>query len=253
MKNRILEEPMKETATPITAKKTLGDSQALDRSLVEQLPAGIFRKDADGRYVLVNSWFCRFHGKRPAQLLGRLPVDIAHHDPAVPPAPHHEEKIKFVKQGASHHEEIMRTGQTIELEEHYPIEDGDQHFLHVIKSPVFDADGTVIGSQGILMDITRRKQVEAALNQERNLLRALMDKSDDLIYFKDHESRFIRCSANFAKLFNVQSPEELIGRSDADFFAKEHAQAALEDEQKIIRTGKAVSARWKRKPGRTAM
>jgi PAS domain S-box-containing protein len=165
---------------------------------------------------------------------------IANYDPAMPPAPQHEEKLKFLELGASHHEEIMRTGRTIELEAQYPTDDGAPQFLHIIKSPVFGADGSVIGSQGILMDITRHKQVAAALNQERNLLRALMDKSDDCIYFKDSESRFVRCSANFAKLFNVQSPEDLIGRSDADFFAKEHAQAAFEDEQKIIRSGEPV-------------
>ena len=229
---------MKATAEP--AVEALRESQSLNHSLVEQLPAGIFRKDAGGRYVLVNSWFCRFHGKKPEHLLGRLPMAIANYDPAMPPAPQHEEKLKFLELGASHHEEIMRTGRTIELEAQYPTDDGAPQFLHIIKSPVFGADGSVIGSQGILMDITRHKQVAAALNQERNLLRALMDKSDDCIYFKDSESRFVRCSANFAKLFNVQSPEDLIGRSDADFFAKEHAQAAFEDEQKIIRSGEPV-------------
>jgi PAS domain S-box-containing protein len=90
------------------------------------------------------------------------------------------------------------------------------------------------------MDLSQRKRAEAELNQERSLLRALMDKADDLIYFKDRESRFVRCSAKFSKLFNVHSPDEVIGRSDADFYAPEHARDAFEDEQNIIRTGKAV-------------
>ncbi|HSY44184.1 MAG TPA: PAS domain-containing protein, partial [Candidatus Acidoferrum sp.] len=44
--------------------------QALYRSLVEQLPAGIFRKDAGGRYEFVNSWFCRIRNKAPSQIIG---------------------------------------------------------------------------------------------------------------------------------------------------------------------------------------
>jgi signal transduction histidine kinase len=46
-----------------------------------------------------------------------------------------------------------------------------------------------------------------------------------------------------AILFNCQSVEELIGKRDHDFFAGEHAQQALADEQEIIRTGKAIIGR----------
>jgi signal transduction histidine kinase len=40
----------------------------------------------------------------------------------------------------------------------------------VVKSPVFGFDGSVVGSQGILMDITRRKQAEARLDEAHTLL-----------------------------------------------------------------------------------
>jgi len=110
----------------------------------------------------------------------------------------------------------------------------------VVKTPVVDDDGKVIGSQGILIDVTDYRRTQTEFKRERDLLRALMGKSDDCIYFKDRESRFVRCSANFARLFSVASPDELIGRSDADFFAAAHAQAAFEDEQKIIQSGVPV-------------
>ena len=41
-------------------------------------------------------------------------------------------------------------------------------------------------------EITKRKRAEKALEEERNLLRTLMDNLPDTIYFKDAESRFIR-------------------------------------------------------------
>ncbi|MGO8765253.1 MAG: ATP-binding protein [Limisphaerales bacterium] len=84
------------------------------------------------------------------------------------------------------------------------------------------------------------RQVEAEWNYERDLLHSLMDKSDDIIYFKDCESRFICCSNAHAKIFNVQDAREVIGKCDSDFFTSEHAREALEDEQAIIRTGKAI-------------
>ncbi len=75
---------------------------------------------------------------------------------------------------------------------------------------------------------------------DQDLLRALMHKSEDAIYFKDCQSRFIRCSTALARLLGVPNAGDLIGKSDSDFFAEEHAKDAYEDEQTIIRTGESL-------------
>ena len=79
----------------------------------------------------------------------------------------------------------MEANQTLE---------GDKVYVHVVKTPIFDVHGQVIGIQGIFWDVTERKQIEAALAQERDLMRALLDNCPDAIYFKDAKSRFIKCS-----------------------------------------------------------
>jgi PAS domain S-box-containing protein len=232
-----MEKSMKETVNQKSAEKVRGGSQSLLNSTVEQLPAGFFRKDAAGRYVLVNPCFCRLRGQTESQLLGKTAAEAAQRKPDSAVSGRLQEAVDYLKLGADHHEEIMRTGKTIELEECYVTEDGGGQYFHVVKTPVTDEDGKIIGTQGILIDVTDYRRAQNEFKRERDLLRALMGKSDDCIYFKDRESRFVRCSANFARLFSVQSAEDLIGRSDADFFAKAHAQAAFEDEQKIIETG----------------
>ena len=87
-----------------------------------------------------------------------------------------------------------------------------------------------------LRDITERQQTEAALARERHLLESLLDNSLDYIYFKDRESRFVRFSKLVSQRFGG-SDAELIGKTDFDLFADEHARVAFEDEQEIIRTG----------------
>ena len=87
-----------------------------------------------------------------------------------------------------------------------------------------------------LRDITERKQAEAALARERHLLECLLDNSKDYIYFKDRESRFLRCSKALSR-WCVGSVADLIGKTDFDLFDEEHARPAFEDEQEIIRTG----------------
>jgi PAS domain S-box-containing protein len=89
-------------------------------------------------------------------------------------------------------------------------------------------------------EIEERKQLEAELSREQDLWRTLLDNSPDHIYFKDAQSRFIKSSKSMTRLFGVESPDELLGQTDFDFFSDEHARPAFEDEQEIIRNGRPM-------------
>ena len=93
---------------------------------------------------------------------------------------------------------------------------------------------------GTYEDITKRKQAEEALVQERNLVYTLMDNLPDPIYFKDAESRFIRINQAAARRFGINDPVQAIGKTDFDFFTEEHARPAYEDEQAILRSGQPL-------------
>jgi PAS domain S-box-containing protein len=80
----------------------------------------------------------------------------------------------------------------------------------------------------------------AELAYERDLLRVLLNNSPDHIYFKDDRSRFIKSSNAQARQFGVTSADELVGKTDFDFFAEAHARPAFEEEQEIIRTGQPM-------------
>jgi PAS domain S-box-containing protein len=218
------------------------ETPALCQLLLDQLPVGVFHKDREGRFVFVNSWFCLFHGVTAQECRGKRSDEVAAGKRAADDAenPHKLKIIQLLSEGAKHHELIVRTGRPVETEEHYPAADGKERCLHVIRGPLFGSDGAIIGSQGLLLDITETKQAEAELAKERDLLRVLLNSSTDAIYFKDRQSRFLRCSAAMARLFNVSSPDQLIGKRDFDFFGEEHARKAFEDEQEIIRTGQPV-------------
>jgi PAS domain S-box-containing protein len=75
--------------------------------------------------------------------------------------------------------------------------------------------------------------------QEGTMLRALMEHLPDRIYFKDLHSRFICGSVSFVRMFNREALVDIQGKSDFDFFSEEHAWAAFDNEQEIIRTGQA--------------
>jgi len=207
-------------------------SESLYRSLIEQLPVGIFRKDAEGRYILANAYFCNLRDKNPGDILGKTPKELA--------ANNTENEVRLLMEGAQHHEEIMQTGKSLEVEEEYSRPNGEKVWMRVIKSAAFDANGIIVGSQGFMVDVTQRKRAEAQLSYEQSLLRALMENSPDLIYFKDAGSQFIKCSKALVQRMGLKSGDEIAGKSDFDFYDEKHARQLFDDEQKIISTGEPL-------------
>jgi PAS domain S-box-containing protein len=81
------------------------------------------------------------------------------------------------------------------------------------------------------------------LELEKTLVRALLETMPENIYFKDRQSRFLRITPAMRRLFNVQRVEDVLGKTDFDFFLHEHASQAFNDEQEIIRTGEAIEGK----------
>jgi PAS domain S-box-containing protein len=84
-----------------------------------------------------------------------------------------------------------------------------------------------------------KKERKGENSQVRNLLMDTLEKNIPAkIYFKDLQGRFIYLSRSYSTMF--EDPSKALGKTDFDLFTAEHAQAAFEDEQQIIRTGEPI-------------
>jgi diguanylate cyclase (GGDEF)-like protein/PAS domain S-box-containing protein len=82
---------------------------------------------------------------------------------------------------------------------------------------------------------------------ERICMRNLLGSSEECIFFKDRDSRFLSVSAGWlAAYFDGGSVEDLVGKTDFDIFSEPHATAARADEQRVIRTGVPMVAKPER-------
>ncbi len=113
-------------------------------------------------------------------------------------------------------------------------------WLRIRGSVLRNRDGRAIRIAGSMIDISRRKAAEAAVEEERYLLKQLIDHVPLKVYFKDLESNFVMANQGTAEGMGCADSSELTGKHDRDFFQYEHWKSAYDDEQRIIQTGKPV-------------
>ena len=107
------------------------------------------------------------------------------------------------------------------------------------SSPIMDDNREIAGIVCIIKDINEQKENELKIEYEQNLLYALLDNTSDSIYFKDKKARFVR--VNKAKaLHSGTTPEEMIGKTDFDYFLPEIARQSFIDDKQIIESGKPI-------------
>lgn len=170
-------------------EQTLRESQALYHSFVEQMPAGVFRKDAGGRYIFVNSIFCRLKGLEAEEILGKTPGELSQYESTLETVRPSERAIgqrTLASQGDDDHRAIMGTGRPIERIEQYAKPDGSVQYIQVEKSPVFSSSGEIVGTQGIQFDITERKREEEALIRTEAKITALLQEKELLLKETHH-------------------------------------------------------------------
>jgi PAS domain S-box-containing protein len=220
------------TALDITERKRaeeeLFNSRQMLRTMLDTIPQRVFWKDKNLVYIGCNKPFAEDCGySDPTDLIGRTDYETR--------------SIEIAEAYRADDQKVMESGVAqINYEEPQIKADGTQGWLRTSKVPLFGKDGTVTGLLGTYEDITDRKRAETELAEASTLLELMLENSPDYIYFKDKESRFVRCSKSLASMFRAPNETALIGKTDFDFFLEEHARAAFEDEQEMIRTGKPI-------------
>jgi two-component system, sensor histidine kinase and response regulator len=94
----------------------------------------------------------------------------------------------------------------------------------------------------VRVDLLRqREQRESQRELELTCMSNLLSATEERVYFKDMLSRFLLVNAGWIAAYAPgRAAEELIGKTDFDVFSEQHASAAFQDEQQVIRTGEPV-------------
>lgn len=118
---------------------------------------GVFMKDLDGRYVMVNARVAAFFGRTVDEILGRTDFDLV---PAERARFFHAHDRRVIEQGSAQSYEVETRLGTRRIH------------VHTTKSPIRDAEGRVVGVIGIGRDVSARRELEDALRLSETRLAA---------------------------------------------------------------------------------
>ncbi|MGB0775014.1 MAG: SpoIIE family protein phosphatase [Akkermansiaceae bacterium] len=114
--------------------------------------------------------------------------------------------------------------------------DGSWHWLRIRGVVVRGDDAVAIRMVGSIIDISKRKNAEKALEEERHRLKELIENIPVNVYYKDKDSKFILANSSTAEKLGAGNVENLIGKCDHDFFDTHHADIARNNELEIMQT-----------------
>jgi diguanylate cyclase (GGDEF)-like protein/PAS domain S-box-containing protein len=146
------------------------------RSIFENAVEGIFQTTPTGKYITVNPMLAQIYGyDSPQDLIASL-TDI--------------ERQLYVEPNARRYfiERMLDQGSVIGFESAIRKKDGSIIWISESARTIHDANGNLIGFEGTVEDITRRKQTELELQRRDQLLQGVAQASKYLLTNVDLET-----------------------------------------------------------------
>ncbi len=196
---------------------------------INSVPNLIWYKDQDGSHEMVNDSFCRTVGKTKEQVRGKGHAyiwNVEHDDPAC------TESDREVMQGRETRvsEEMVQTGEGPRL-------------LTTYKSPLFDLDGSVMGTVGVAIDITQERAYEQEIVRKNQTLETLFTTMEcGVLCHSLDGSRLLSINQAALRILGYKSQEEMEGFSlIADTVAGEDQERLRECIRSLKKPGDSAS------------
>lgn len=177
------------------------------QEVLNAMPSPIFYKDMEGKYIGCNQAFAAFVGKQPSEIIGKSVYDVFPYIAA--------DKYSEMDQD-------LLSNPGIQVYEYRMSDATGQHHDVLFNKALFkDINGAVAGLVGAVIDITARKQMEAALQRSEAKYRALFEHMlNGFIYLKAEKNpageivdyRLLECNDAFVTTTGL-AREMIIGRT----------------------------------------
>ncbi|OEZ69883.1 signal transduction histidine-protein kinase BarA [Janthinobacterium sp. HH103] len=216
----------------LVSERTLAleKSTRLLETVYATAPIGMLFVGLDLRVVMINQYLAAIHGASVAQHLGR-PVGAMLFDDAV-----RMEVERCVRQ-------VLETGSPIvdlELQGHGGRQREQLSHWIVSYHPIFGPEQQLLGVSGLWLDISERKRSEAEFRRSKHLFGTIIENIPAMVFVKRADKLSFEMVNRHAELTLGRSREQLLGKTDHDFFPPQQAAAFVSADRKLLATGQMV-------------
>ena len=217
------------------AEEDFRNEHILLMTLIDNLPNSIYVKDTQCRKTLANPANVQHAGKKSeSEVLGRTDFELY--------------PFELAQKYSEDDQTVLRDGKAILITEEYGFTgSGEKKWQLTSKIPLRDKNGKIVGLIGIGTDITERKHLEEAREEERRLLRTLIDNLPSSVFVKDTDYRKTVANKEHLRHISAQLGAEkqleefqVLGKTDFELLPKELAERHFQEDQKVIRNGEAI-------------
>ena len=202
---------------------------------IDNIPNLVWYKDKDGIHEKVNDSFCKTVNKTKKQVEGRGHAyiwDVEQDDPAC----------------IESEREVMEKRETCVSEETVQSGDGTR-LLTTYKSPLYDLDGSVMGTVGVAIDVTQERAYEQEIIKKNHTLETIFTTMDCGVMCHTLDgSRIISINRAALKILGYDSQKELL-EDGFNMVAKsvlEEDRASLQERIKKLKTeGDSISVEYR--------
>ncbi len=192
-----------------TAEMRIVESEQKHKRLVHNIPGMVYKGNAD--------WSAEFiSGYR--EICGYSSQELNSRESKWISIIHPEDREKVFTEGSVLQEKQM------DLIQYYRIIDktGKVRWVEDRKTSRFSEGGSFLGIDGVVFDITERKEMEASLRISEEKFRTLFEHSPISTVVSDLEGKILACNEQFTDMHGtVKGPEDQIGKNVMEFFPEE--------------------------------
>jgi len=202
--------------------------------LVESLPVPVFIKSKDGRYLAVNQAWEEFFGISRDEFLGKSVAELYPQNPGVAAKHAAMDRELWARPGGQRYETPITTFA------------GEARDTIYYKATFRGGDGEVEGLVGTIVDITARKQAEAALRESEERFRAVVDSANEGILVYDRALNIVAGNQAAERIIGVPLLDIIGAAGFTSLLPCVHADGrTLEEKDRptrvTLRTGKPLT------------
>jgi len=203
------------------AEEALRENQDRLKAVLEHLPDLLWMKDSEGVFQLVNEAFAQACGKRTTEeVLGKTDWDVWPRD--------------FALKYRNDDQAVFESRQSQLVDEPIMTLVGVKWF-ETFRSPLFDADGELVGTVGSARDITERKTAEQALRDSEEKYRNILETIADGYHEVDLAGNLTLVNDSLCDIMGY-SRQEMLGMNYRELMDETNAQRVFQAYNEVYRS-----------------